>query len=64
MHPDNLINTLADRPTFVDRWQCRIGWHRWTKWSDIEQVPGYSSKSQQRCWCVDCNRTKRRIDEI
>lgn len=56
-HPDNVIKALKDEVLFVDRWQCKWGFHRWSSWSK----PGnYSSKShlQQQRVCSDCGRVQ------
>ena len=34
------MRALKDQPPFVDRWQCRFGWHRWTRWSDGKKEGG------------------------
>lgn len=54
-HPDNTMRALKDLPLFVDRWQCRLGWHRWTKWSDGKKDSG-SLCFVQHHTCVDCGR--------
>lgn len=54
-HPDNTLRALKDQPLFVERWQCKFGWHRWTKWSDILYSKGGTFAEQQR-YCVDCGR--------
>jgi len=53
-HKENTMRALKDLPLFIDRWQCRIGWHRWTKWSDAVESPGGQFILQDRR-CVDCN---------
>ena len=52
---ENTFRALKDLPLFVDRWQCRIGWHRWSKWSDAEKKLHESYFRQHRA-CVDCNK--------
>lgn len=54
MHPDNTFRALKDETLFVDRWQCRVGFHRWTKWSNAEKKPSDVYFRQTR-HCVDCN---------
>lgn len=54
-HIDNTIKALKGEQTFVERWQCRWGFHRWTAWSK----PGNYSTSlymQQTRTCTDCGR--------
>lgn len=58
-HPENTYRALKDLPPFVDRWQCRVGWHRWGKWSDGERRGGDLYIYQHRD-CVDCNKTELR----
>lgn len=51
---ENTFRALKDQPQFVERWQCKVGLHRWTRWSDPERKSGqiyfYHHKH-----CVDCN---------
>jgi len=54
-HPENTFRALKDLPLFVDRWQCRIGLHRWTKWSDPQRKP-HETHFRQHRECVDCGR--------
>jgi len=44
MNKENTFRALADQPLVVERWQCRIGWHRWSRWSDLELITGYGAK--------------------
>jgi 5-methylcytosine-specific restriction endonuclease McrA len=53
--PENTFRALKDLPQFVDRWQCRVGWHRWTKWSEPQKKAGDVYFRQHRT-CVDCGR--------
>ena len=50
---ENTYRALKDLPRFVDRWQCRVGWHRWGLWSNIETL---GNTVMQTRYCVDCNR--------
>lgn len=52
---ENTFRALQDLPPFVDRWQCRFGWHRWGKWSDPIKKGGDVYFRQHRT-CVDCGR--------
>lgn len=54
-HPDNTYRALKDLPPFVERWQCRFGFHRWMKWTDIEKRSSNLYAYQKR-YCADCNR--------
>lgn len=54
-HPENTMRALKDLQLFVERWQCRFGWHRWTKWSDSKRDSGSLYFTQHRT-CVDCGR--------
>ncbi len=53
--PENTFRALKGDPLFVDRWQCMIGWHRCSKWSDPQKTPGDVHFRQHRL-CVDCSR--------
>ena len=35
MNKENTFRALKDQEPIVERWQCRIGLHRWMKWSAI-----------------------------
>lgn len=52
--PENTFRALKDQPLFVERWQCRLGLHRWTKWSDPERKGSHIYYYHHR-FCVDCN---------
>ena len=54
-HPDNTFKALKGEAMFVDRWQCRWGLHRWTKWSDGKKDSSSLYYKQHRT-CVDCGR--------
>lgn len=54
-HPDNTFKALRGEEQFVDRWQCRIGWHRWGKWRDANKDGG-SLRWKQHRTCTDCGR--------
>ena len=56
-HPDNTIKALRGEETFVERWQCRFGWHRWAKWSPLKYSADGMFTSQTR-ECVDCGLTQ------
>lgn len=53
-HPDNTFKALKGEETFVERWQCRFGWHRWERWSDAEK--GINLRWSQHRRCTDCGR--------
>ncbi len=57
--PENTFRALKDLPLFVDRWQCSVGVHRWTKWSEAQKKGGdmYFWRHKH---CVDCNIARRR----
>ena len=55
--PENTFRALKDLPLFVDRWQCRVGLHRWSKWSEPKKNLGDVYFRQNR-FCVDCGRAK------
>lgn len=54
-HPDNITRALRDERMFVERWQCKFGWHRWTKWSKKSRITKSYSVQQER-ECVDCGK--------
>lgn len=58
-HPDNTFKSLRDEPTFVERWQCNVGLHRWAMWSHPEKKGGDLYFWQNR-FCSDCNYAQRR----
>lgn len=61
-HPENTFRALKDQELFVDRWQCRFGWHRWALWE--KPVERYGNHVQARK-CVDCGCvTTRRVRGI
>ena len=53
-HPDNTIKALKGEETFVERWLCRWGFHRWGKWSSPQNVSYYYIQTRT---CTDCGRT-------
>lgn len=55
--PENTFRALKDLPLFVDRWQCRVGLHRWTKWSE-PQRNAHETYFRQHAVCVDCGRAR------
>ena len=58
-HPDNTFKALKGEEQFVERWQCKFGLHRWTKWSDPQAVSYYYIQIRK---CSDCGcTTARRI---
>ena len=57
MHRDNTFKALKGEEMFVERWQCRFGWHRWSKWTPLKYSSGGMFTSQTR-ECVDCGITK------
>ena len=54
MNKDNTFRALQDQAPFVERWQCRVGLHRWLKWSAIEKKASNLYAYQHR-YCADCN---------
>lgn len=52
---ENTFRALKDLPLFVDRWQCRVGLHRWGKWSEPQKKASDLYFRQNR-FCVDCGR--------
>lgn len=52
--PENTFRALKDEPLFVERWQCRFGWHRWSKWTEPKRMAGDIYFKHHR-YCVDCN---------
>ena len=55
--PENTFRALKGEPLFVDRWQCRVGLHRWGRWSE-PQKKGGDIYFRQHTFCVDCGRVK------
>lgn len=51
---ENTVRALKDQGPIVERWQCRVGFHRWLKWSDIEKKSS-NLYAYQRRYCADCN---------
>lgn len=52
-HPDNTFKALRGEEMFVERWQCRWGFHRWSKWSEPTRPGLYYT---QKRTCTDCGR--------
>ncbi len=63
---ENLIRTLKDEPTLVSSILCRVGWHKWTRWINLEgddRYEVYETRYQER-YCDHCNRQQiRKVDE-
>jgi hypothetical protein len=59
MKADNTFRTLKGEEPFVERWQCRIGLHRWLKWSELDKKGGNLYAYQKR-YCADCNECQTR----
>ena len=68
MNKDNTFRALQDQAPFVERWQCRVGLHRWLKWSAIEKTASnlyaYQHRFEKKAsnlyayqhrYCADCN---------
>lgn len=56
---ENTFRALKDQELFVDRWQCRWGWHRWSRWANPTERYGRLVQARH---CVDCDCvTTRRI---
>lgn len=53
-HPDNTFKALKGEEMFVERWQCRFGWHRWSRWSNADKDGSLTFKQHRHC--VDCGR--------
>lgn len=53
--PENTFRALQGEPLFVDRWQCKLGLHRWTKWSEPKKNAVEVHFRQSRT-CVDCGK--------
>lgn len=54
MNKENTFRALKDQEPFVERWQCRVGLHRWLRWSEITKKGGNLYACQTR-YCADCN---------
>ena len=54
---ENTFRALKGEPLFVDRWQCRVGLHRWGRWSE-PQRKNADLHFRQHSMCVDCGRAK------
>ena len=59
MSKENTFRALKGEELIVDRFLCRLGWHRWTKWSEIKTSPGGMFNIQNR-YCVHCNQSDKR----
>ena len=55
MNKENTFRALQDQEPIVERWQCRVGFHRWLKWSDLSMKGGDLYAYQKRA-CADCNK--------
>ena len=62
MHKDNTFKALKGEEMFVERWLCKVGLHRWAKWSAPEKHSYYVI---QRRNCADCGQHGvRRVKEL
>lgn len=61
----NTFNSIAGRPQLMTSVWCKIGLHRWQKWSELKKVskPGYNflHETAQERYCDSCNRYQRRV---
>ena len=64
MNKENTFRALADQPLVVERWLCRFGWHRWSRWDDLELMQGYGAKYKTSRKCVSCNWTQKKYRVI
>ena len=64
MNKENTFRALADQPLVVERWLCRVGWHRWSRWDDLELMQGYGAKYKTSRKCVSCNWTQKKYRVI
>lgn len=60
----NTFNAIAGKPQVVTRFWCRLGIHRWQKWSDVKDVKkaGFDTlydRIQDR-YCDGCNKYQRK----
>ena len=60
----NTFNDIAGRPRLITRIWCKLGIHRWQKWSDVKESPKitiYSSTELvQDRYCDHCNAYQRK----
>lgn len=61
----NTFNSIAGRPQLMTSVWCRLGLHRWQKWSEIKEVnkPGYNTifEPVQDRYCDSCNEYQRKV---
>ena len=51
---ENTWRALQDQPPIVSSFWCRLGWHKWTKWTQIKKSSS-SIYSRQERECVHCS---------
>ena len=60
----NTFNTIAGRRHVTTSFWCKVGIHRWQKWSDVYETNqiGYSTLSEmiQDRYCDSCNTYQRK----
>ena len=63
----NTFNSIAGKPLVTTSIWCRIGIHRWQKWSEIKTVnkPGFRTINEliQDRYCDSCNKYSKKILE-
>lgn len=52
---ENTFRMLKDEPLLATRpILCRLGWHKWLKWSEVKRSPASIWVRQSR-FCAACN---------
>jgi hypothetical protein len=54
---ENTFRALKDERLIVDSFLCRIGWHRWTTWSN-PYIPKGGQVNLQDSHCAVCNKMR------
>ena len=54
---ENTFRALKDDPLIVDSFLCRIGWHRWTTWTE-PYIPNGGKANLQDSHCAVCNKVR------
>lgn len=61
----NTFNSIAGKPQVVNSPWCRVGLHRWQKWSEAKETnkPGYTTITHliQDRYCDACNKYEYKV---
>jgi hypothetical protein len=59
----NTFRALQELPPAVTSVWCRLNWHNWTKWGDVEHS-NHSIWARQNRFCVHCNAFEQKKWEV